>query len=142
MQKKPLLWDNKYGVGVDTIDSEHKVFLAHINAFKWAIDHNSPTKELDQIAENLSRYAKFHFTSEESFMAKIKYPGLDEQRKIHNSLLDSFQSSYYLSKYQSDFLNFLVNWFIEHTTITDHKIGEYMQHKNINPKDYTYSIFK
>jgi len=142
MQKDILFWDKKYETGVYPIDFEHQVFLSHINNLQWAIEHNAPKKELEEIAENLGRYAKFHFTSEEYFMKKINYPGIDAQKKLHSELLDSFQSSYSLSEDYTAFLDFLKDWFIKHTVLTDHKIGEYMKHKNIDIKDYTYSIFR
>ena len=142
MKSDILVWEKKYETGIYPIDFEHQVFLSHINNLQWAIEHNALEEELEVIAENLGRYARFHFTSEEYFMKKINYPGLEAQKKLHNALLDSFQSSYSLSKDYNAFLDFLKNWFIEHTVLTDHKIGEYMKHKNIDIKDYTYSIFR
>jgi len=90
-----LKWDDKYEVGHDRIDTEHRIFLELIVDFQQAIELNLAKAKKLRILKEIEKYAEFHFVSEENIMTDISYPDLEHHAKLHAHLLSEVQNEYY-----------------------------------------------
>ncbi len=125
-----LAWDNKFEVGHERIDSEHRIFLSLIRDLSGEAESKAGKPRVERTLNEIYKYADFHFTSEENIMADIGYPRLDEHKNTHQRLLAQFKNKRH--EYQAEVLeadaivSFLFQWFALHTTQDDRRIAEYI----------------
>ncbi|MBI9033844.1 MAG: bacteriohemerythrin [Bacteroidales bacterium] len=130
---KKLKWKEEYLVGIDKIDNEHKVFFDLIIEMQKICEQEYDTKRIARYLQELVKYAEFHFYSEENIMIDLEYPEHKEHNKLHQDLLEEIGvkkielESKSLNK--EEFVDFLHHWFIDHTSIEDHKLTEFIQKK-------------
>jgi len=128
---EPLEWKAAYDTGVEHIDNQHRYFL---NLISWLLgrlltseDFLLQTRYIDEVMH----YARFHFLSEENFMRDQGYPDVARHEQMHGNLLK--QLNYKVSQLEfgdidsRDFIDFLKEWFLEHTAEEDRKIGLFVQ---------------
>jgi hemerythrin len=130
MPFSPLLWDAQYETQVAEIDLQHQYFLHLINRLASELLTSKDDKYRSRLLDELCRYAAFHFVSEENLMLKFNYPDLEAHRKLHLSLLDRL-SSHSIKDSVEELLDFLVDWFVQHTIHEDHRIGEFLQSQGL-----------
>lgn len=129
-----LNWNKNYSVGVFEIDVEHKVFLIIIKKINKAFEKQLNLDFQKKLLEELYKYADFHFQSEENIMLMCAYPGYESHRKQHEELMQSlseiinFMDIKMIDKKQ--LIDFLIQWFKEHTTSTDLELGTYLLENN------------
>ena len=127
-------WENKYELGVEDIDLQHHYFLNLINRIAQEIGRSRDDLYLNALVSELNAYAKFHFISEETMMVHADYPRYQEHRRHHLDLIQRLSiEEYNLLNRQSDerveeTLNFLTEWFLEHTNKEDRQFAEFLMH--------------
>ena len=126
MSTKKLEWEDKYSVGVEEIDNQHKRMFAVINELLDAIEANSTGEHLGEIIESLVKYKMFHFKTEEDYFEKFNYEGKEEHETRHrefNERLTAIKTKY--PEYNIDFafelVDFLEDWLINHLMVMDQK---------------------
>jgi len=88
------------------------------------LTENEDTTYKNRLVQELVYYARFHFLSEENIMLKYGYPNIDKHRELHLALIDDL--TYQRSSHSPDvLLDFLINWFITHTTGEDLNFGRF-----------------
>ncbi len=112
-------WEKKYNIGIETIDNEHRLFLSLIKKLK-----NAKGPEEENLAfDELIRYIRYHFTSEETLMDFHNYSQIEIHKLAHLKFLDkitTFQSGIEMGAYiYEELLDFLGQWFISHSTKMD-----------------------
>lgn len=121
-----LIWDDKYSVGVQIIDNQHKEMFKTINELIETLE-GMPTKEqVDKIIESLIAYKKFHFATEEKYFQEFGYEGgadhiekhKDFSLKLEKLMVESNGDSVDLAFKLVDFLE---DWLIDHLMVTDQK---------------------
>lgn len=135
-----IKWKSEFNTGIARIDFEHKIFLELVNSFKVALDNNKPNEELKRILTEIEKYAVFHFISEENCMFLINYPDFKNHQSQHFELLEQFNLAKYEKSGFLKFYLFIKDWFINHTTIEDIKLKEYITGNNINIDNIHYNI--
>lgn len=125
-------WDQKYELGNEKIDAEHRIFLGLIVYFRDSAEQGAPKDKLIRIYREICKYAEFHFLSEENLMADCNYPGLEQHAKLHNSLLALANNKLYQLNTDSasadEIFQFLFEWFALHTSQEDKKLVAYLGH--------------
>ena len=126
-----LEWKKKYELGIDDIDFQHHFFLNLINRLSnELLSPDSRSHRASLIAE-LNAYARFHFISEENMMRRAGYPALDEHKKHHLELTDQLsrkESMLHITDSEKEavaVVDFLVDWFINHTVYEDRLFAKY-----------------
>lgn len=125
-------WTPNLSVGVEHIDEQHKIWFEKANDL-FEAGKNRRTREV--ISEHLvflDEYTKKHFSDEEAYMEKIKYPDIDKQKAAHKIFIDE------LAKLKRDYQEqggklsviinanqMVLNWLTQHISNMDKKIGEY-----------------
>jgi len=124
-----IRWKKEYSVGVAKIDEQHKQIIKIVNQAigQQFTAHNKNVVE--EILDNLHKYMKEHFKTEEEYMLKHQYAGYEEQRKAHNQFIDRLleaQKEYYKNGRVTsmNIINFVWDWFSQHILILDKKLNK------------------
>lgn len=121
-----LEWLDNYNSGLPEIDVQHQRFL---HLIKKLYLENDDKKEIF-ILNEIYRYAVFHFVSEEELMLVYSYSEIEKQKQSHqdillelSSIVNPFQEFHFNKE---KVLYFLMNWFVDHTTIEDKDLGRFI----------------
>ncbi|MCU0580434.1 MAG: hemerythrin family protein [Desulfobacterota bacterium] len=126
-----IVWRDAYAVGVEEIDRQHQDFVKLIRRLQILQEKGNPKHLVIRLIRELGAYAQYHFVSEENIMYLIRYPGLQRQESEHSRLLESFQEK--VKSYEGGrvslegLIQFLIDWFVSHSTEEDQKIGSHIQ---------------
>ena len=142
-----LLWNEQYNIGVPIIDKEHKKLLSILNKL---LDFGQKEEKSHFACQEAIKYFKDHaiqhFADEETYMASIGYPGLENHKRIHRDFRERMLPALEKELEQTDysatsihhFLGVCAGWLIGHTLIEDHMIvsGEPIKHwENLLPEE-------
>ncbi|HAF30120.1 MAG TPA: hemerythrin [Bacteroidales bacterium] len=119
-------WSDKYLVGYDEIDNQHKGLVIMINELFTFMTEGKSKENLEIIFDHLTVYTKEHFSNEEKMMLKYDYPDYEQHKLEHVKFierLNSFKSDFENNKItiSLELLNFLKDWLLNHIVITDKK---------------------
>ncbi|OQY38197.1 MAG: hypothetical protein B6229_06470 [Spirochaetaceae bacterium 4572_7] len=128
-----MKWEKEYELGNTLIDNQHRDLVNIISEFnKGFSDKNiNSNVEVGKILSYLINYTAFHFKSEEAFMSKISYPGLEEHKVIHRELVDQLKNFLIDIKTNNHFVTpvefyyFLKSWLNDHILDEDMKIRQF-----------------
>ncbi len=128
MNLDSVKWKQDYSTGNESVDFQHQHFAALINRISTNLLAPMDTGHTKKLLDELGKYARFHFTSEENIAFELGLKGLGMHHDRHIEMLeeldmhiDDLFSGIYATK---DFINFLSNWFIGHTIYEDIKLFE------------------
>ncbi|MBF0570166.1 MAG: hemerythrin family protein [Candidatus Omnitrophica bacterium] len=76
-------WSESYSVGVAEIDAQHKKLVSILNLLVSSMAQGAEKKVLSSILTDLAEYAGYHFDTEERYMEKFNFPGLESHRMEH-----------------------------------------------------------
>lgn len=117
-------WDEKYSVGIQSIDSQHKEIFRHLSKLLEAMKQGQASDVITPIILELERYAALHFQKEEFFFQRFNFLGAAEHIKEHQrfkekvaSLKDDLKSGKITLSFE--LLNFLKDWIDHHILIID-----------------------
>lgn len=133
-----LVWNERYNIGVDIIDREHKKLFSILNKL---FDFGQQEEKSQWVCQEAIKYfrdhALQHFADEEAYMLSIDYAGLDIHRRIHKNFRDrtipalerELEQSGYSPDAVNHFLGVCAGWLVGHSLIEDHAIvsGEIMK---------------
>jgi hemerythrin len=125
-----LKWDQKYELGNEKIDLEHRLFLGLIVDFHDAATQGASKDKLIRILNEICKYGEFHFVSEENIMADYHYPEQKHHAQLHRMLLAEVNDKF--SRFKLDDMGadevfeFLFEWFAFHTSTEDKKLVGYI----------------
>jgi len=127
--------DEKYSVGNDEFDQAHKKLISLINQLYIYINEGVVREKINDILEQLTIYAKEHFSNEELLMMNKDYPDLAAHQLEHKlfiselaKLHDKYRNNKNLVSVQ--LLYFLKDWLISHILHTDKKYATYFKHSS------------
>lgn len=117
-------WDDKYLVGIQEIDNQHKVIFDILNQAYDAFMKNEHEQKLDEIINRLFEYTDYHFSTEEKYFKQNPDETITEHRNQHNLFIDKIQS--FKEQYKKDrkgvyylIIKFIKDWFVNHINATD-----------------------
>lgn len=123
MSLDPAKWARDYTTGNESVDLQHQYFAKLINRICADLHASNDTKYKKRLLDELVKYARFHFTSEENIAYSLGLEGLGRHHERHHELLDEIDThidDLLIGKYSTDdFVNFLVEWFYGHTVYED-----------------------
>jgi len=126
-----LVWQERFNIGVDYIDEEHKKLFGILN--RMLMYRDQEVKGQWACREGIKYFkdhAMKHFTEEEQYMASINYKGFDTHRHLHDNFrkktLPALERELEYNNYSMDSVNHFIGvctgWLIGHTLIDDHAI--------------------
>lgn len=125
-------WNPNLSVGVEYIDSQHKIFLEKANDLFQAGKNRKSKEVIAEMLDFLDDYANEHFRDEEAYMAQINYPGLQQQILAHQGFIKELAKL--KKEYEEsggnvaliiDSYVMIMNWLTQHISNMDKKIGEF-----------------
>lgn len=103
----------RYSVNLEEIDSQHGYFFLLLDQFELAIEKDAKST-VSALLQELVRYAKFHFASEESLMSSYEFPG-HAHRAAHADLLSRMGAMLIDERLRPGELKiFLCDWIVDH----------------------------
>ncbi|MDE7334248.1 MAG: response regulator [Lachnospiraceae bacterium] len=141
-----LVWQDRFNIGVDIIDKEHKKLFSIVNKL---FSHSDQAAKRQWVCEEGIKYFKDHamkhFAEEEAYMASISYPGFETHRNIHKyfrtNTLPALERELNRSMFSQDavnhFLGVCAGWLIGHTLTEDRAITGKITSKwsNLRPEE-------
>lgn len=81
-----MVWSDTYNVGDAEIDRQHRKLVAMLNELHDSMMRGDGNRIMGTLLENLVRYTKTHFVTEEKLMAQSGYPALRAHKAEHDAL--------------------------------------------------------
>jgi hemerythrin len=120
-------WDEKYRIGNEAIDEEHRELFSIANRFLKATD----IEETRAAALELRLYTKEHFRHEEVLMREVGYPLTATHLRLHADLiskLDDIDVKIQNGElHQIEIEEFINYWFIKHMAAMDAPLVVYVK---------------
>lgn len=123
-----IAWDQRFSVGNDELDHQHKQLFHLINILEESTDDS--TKLLENTLMQLVDYLETHFKAEENYMKEIQYPNLEKHHQEHAEFVmttlkfvKSFQKNGKVIK--GDVISYLKDWLLTHILHSDVKFAKY-----------------
>jgi len=120
-------WTPELSVGVQEIDDQHKKLIEIVNR-AHEVNLTEEKEKGGDILSELIEFVRVHFTTEEKYFEKCKYPGAEEHIAEHVKLTQKvleFKTKYDAGECNcEEFLNFLKVWLVEHLKTMDQKYVE------------------
>ncbi len=134
----PLIkWDEKFSVGVDAIDEQHKKLVNILNDLFDAMKLGKAKDILNKVFDDLLQYTVYHFSNEENFMDKYFYDRATVHKKEHKDLTETaldlqrkFKAGTMMISL--DVMDFLKSWLTNHIMETDKKFGAFLNTKGVH----------
>jgi hemerythrin len=130
-QKVP--WDDRYKLGIDTIDTQHKKLFELVNRLFELEDSNNDKEEFRKLLYEFNNYMKMHFHDEEEYMSLVEFPNIEGHKKLHQEIIESIDqaisSSAKLSIVKSKMRIVSKRVLIEHIVHEDIKINLFLAEK-------------
>lgn len=123
-----LVWQERFNIGIDFIDDEHKKLFGILNRMFMYEDHEVKSQWACQEGiKYFKDHALKHFTEEEQYMASINYRNFETHRRLHDGFrkktLPALEAELEQTKYSmesvSHFLGVCAGWLIGHTLTED-----------------------
>ncbi len=137
MEKKLITWADKYSVGYEEVDNQHKVLVNLINELYASFQQGDANSKIENILTEMIRYTDYHFKTEEGYFEKYSYSDAQAHIAQHQSFVEKVTS--FFEEYKSgsatlsyDVMNFLRDWLIKHIQVSDKKFGEEYKKQNIS----------
>jgi hemerythrin len=129
-----IQWTQELSVGNEKIDSEHQRWIEILNDFYNGLKSGQPKEKLNDLILAMLDYTKYHFKSEEEYMASVGFPGIEEHKNLHQEYVDKITVFYEKIKSNKMILsievtNFLKSWLINHIKGVDQKYADFMARK-------------
>ena len=110
-------WSEKFNIGIDVIDNQHRQILDYINALE-KIRATGAREQIKDVFDDLIDYTQSHFSFEENLLAQVNYQFLPSHRSVHelfvNRLKDFRQRFDNGESVEDDLHRLLSKWLINH----------------------------
>lgn len=142
-----IVWSNRYDIGVDIIDREHRKLFRILNKlFEFGQQKEKSQWVCQEAVKYFKDHALQHFQDEENYMMSIDYAGFKLHKRIHDNFreitLPVLEKELELTSYAGNsidhFLGVCAGWLIGHTLTEDQAIvsGENVkQWENLLPEE-------
>jgi hemerythrin-like metal-binding protein len=129
-------WTDRYGVGIQRVDQEHKQLVAILNDVYDAICADKTDDAMEVALKGLLDYTETHFAHEEELMKVYAYPGLPEHKLEHEDLTQKVIALFGEFHEREPGIplrmtNMLRDWLARHIMRTDKAFGAYANSKSV-----------
>ena len=132
------VWHEKYATGIELIDNQHKELVSIINKLHRACRTGKAVDDTFKDAmHHMVEYVRFHFSTEQRILERVKYPGYKAHMNEHNALVQNILEA---SKSFSDgkrfvphsFARTLRDWLLGHIAVSDKKYAPFVMEQKKN----------
>ncbi len=131
MDNQKFEWHERYSIGVEAIDREHRKLFNIMNKLSNYSDNDQKSRWAYQEGIKFFKgHAMKHFAEEEMYMASIGYEGYETHRRLHDifrkktlpEIEKELEATFYSPEAVQHFLGVCAGWLIGHTMIEDRAI--------------------
>lgn len=129
-----LRWDHRLETGYREIDEEHKKLYRALSTLIEAVQDRMSKPAILEFLAFLLDYVERHFDTEESIMAGVSYPGIDQHRKAHKEfaeevmhIAESYKKHGTSSLITIKLKTCAVAWLREHISTEDRQMAEFLK---------------
>jgi hemerythrin-like metal-binding protein len=124
-------WSDRLSVGVDMIDTDHRVLVDQINMLHESLEQGGDPKMVGSVLNVLIDYTAYHFDREKQLMETTGYAESDVHLREHRLLVKKckeIQAGYQHGQVLGqDVMNFLKVWLTQHILKSDKAFGAHLQ---------------
>lgn len=126
-----LVWQDRFNIGVEIVDNEHKKLFGILNRlFMYKSEESKSQWVCQEGIKYFKDHAMKHFTEEEQYMASIDYAGFETHRRLHDNFrqktLPALEKELAQSSFSPEaidhFLGVCAGWLLGHTLTEDRAI--------------------
>ncbi len=135
-RKHFVTWEERFSVGIPSIDEDHKKLMSLINNLQSAILYPTDEAFERQALQELVDYTQYHFQREERLMQENGYPDFEAHKQQHQKMIARVQD--FLAAYERDregtvqeMTDFLKDWLIRHIAGTDQQYSAFLKEKGV-----------
>ena len=133
-----FVWKDNFGIGIDEIDDQHKLFLDYVNDCYNAVYRDHDSRVTDATIYDLKTYAATHFLFESELMREIGYPDRENHIRLHGYFVSQITD---MEKAQAagnkrtveSLVVFLKDWFLNHILEHDKKYAAFLKSHGSRP---------
>jgi hemerythrin len=127
-----LEWTPEFAVHVPEIDREHQFLFGIVNRLHVAMLAGQGAETLGTLLAELSKYTIYHFANEEKTMVAAHYPEMLAHVEQHEGLrrrVNEVKARFERGEIALtiELMLFLSDWLRNHVTITDRRLGDFIQ---------------
>lgn len=132
-----ITWDEKWTIGIEKIDEQHKELFERMNKLVIAIEEGRGKSEINSTLEFLEEYVIKHFSDEEEIQRKNNYSKYEIQHEQHEQFKEELKNLKIAFDETGESVLLAVNirgkiakWIKEHITTLDTELGEFLRDIN------------
>lgn len=129
-------WGPQYHIGINEIDSQHKVLVDIINKLYASFGSKSTKKEIKKTLDELVDYTIYHFGNEENYFEKFGYKDTPAHLDQHHQFVERIKK--FVDEFEDgdstvslDIINFLKDWLINHILKIDKRYVPLLKERGI-----------
>lgn len=138
-----MLWKDKYELGVERIDTQHKELFQRVDAFMHTLRSTASwedkVQKVNETLDFMKSYVVEHFADEEAYMRRISYPDFLIHQKLHADMVDyvlrvslEYEKSGFDELLVQQFAGKLLAWLIHHVAAADQQVAAYAIEKGVS----------
>jgi len=125
-------WSDKYSVGVDILDQQHRQLIKMLNSLIEASTSEAKSKVVISTLAKMKKYARIHFKTEEHYLKTHNYVDFEDHQRKHREFEEKTESLIRATKLPVDqlpeaVLVYLRYWWLSHILVEDMKYKELLQ---------------
>ena len=130
-------WNDSMSVRIQEIDKQHQRLIELVNRLHEAMKTGKGNAAIGPILSDLLNYTQFHFSTEEKYFEKYKYPEYFRHKTEHDELTQKTKelaASYKEGKISItiEVMNFLKDWLSTHILGSDKKYSTFLCNKGLS----------
>ena len=131
-----ITWTEEMSVNIENMDNQHKILIDNLNNLFNAMLEGKAQEIINKTVDELIDYADFHFSAEEDYFERHKYPDYQAHKIEHSFYKDEillFKKELLDGKstVPMDVFNFLKDWLTNHILNSDKKYSKYLNSKGV-----------
>jgi hemerythrin len=131
-----FIWDDKYSVGIEIFDEQHKHFFELTNAIYDLLEkQNLDRVKLEAAVNDMANYALYHLSSEEEAFKNYPYPDKDKHLQAHEDYRVKIRGLFNKSRIADsqqimpltkNVVDFASDWLMSHILLIDKGYSNYL----------------
>lgn len=126
-----LVWSEDLILGIESIDEQHREWIALVQAFERAVTEGQSSEEMGRALAAAVAYTESHFADEQRVMEEAGYPFLDDHLAQHQLAWDrvhDFASGEVADvEVRNSLAEFLPQWLMLHINTADRQFARWLK---------------
>jgi hemerythrin len=132
-----IQWNEKFNVGVRTLDGQHQQLIKIINELHEAMSKGHAKEVQAGLLQRLGQYAAEHLNTEERMLSSNGYPNFVQHKAQHDNYIAKVrefeqQVAAGKSSLGVTLLPFLKDWWTGHIMKTDQQYAAFFKQKGVS----------